>query len=48
VLANKKSHGLMNYIWRWCRLYVLGHDDYNDQTKCISVESMPFDNMVGI
>jgi len=48
LLTIKKSHGLKNYIWRWRRLYVLGHDVCNVQTKCISLESMPFNNIWGI
>jgi len=42
-----KSHGMNNYIWR-CTDYVLGHDNYNDQTKCISLESMSFNNISDI
>jgi len=47
LLTIKKSHGLKNYIWRWRRLYVVGHDDCNVQTKCISLESMSFNNIWG-
>jgi hypothetical protein len=48
VVTIQKSHGLKNYMWTWGGLYVLVHDDCNDQTKCIFLESILFHIIFGM